>query len=170
MTIENIETTETTTDSTLPVNHSFESALEHPRPHRVEDDSNVVIDGARQLSITQLCSFSTMKWAKEFLCMRADHPGHTLLMVRDRKFLLETLTIKIFQLQYATMMLIERFVPVESPEYEMCRIQVTNTTSRQLRHQLASFCSEIKIISENLIPKYRSYISNGGFLWSLVGK
>ena len=67
------------------------------------------------------------------------------------------------------MQLIEPFVPVSTAEYEMCRMQITNSTTKQLRHYLASFCSELHIISNNLVPVYENYISNAGCTWSLTG-
>ena len=51
------------------------------RPFQQADNSKVSIDGARQASITQLCSFKSINWATEILCMTSDHPGHTLTMV-----------------------------------------------------------------------------------------
>ena len=68
------------------------------------------------------------------------------------------------------MEVIERFIPTDSAEYETCRLQVTNSTELQLRHALAMFCSDIKIVSDHDIPTYTQYISNAGFLWPLVGK
>ena len=68
------------------------------------------------------------------------------------------------------MMLINQFIPENTTEYEQCRIIVTNSTTRQLRHRLASFFSEIYIMVHNMVPIYESYIDNAGFLWSLVGK
>ena len=68
------------------------------------------------------------------------------------------------------MLLLEQFVPPGSEEYEMCRLQVTNSTTKQLRHRLASFCSELHLISNNLAPVYEKYISDAGCTWSLTGK
>ena len=56
-------------------------AIIDQRPFNKIDDSKICVDGARQASITQLCSFQSIEWAKDILCMTADHPGHTVTMV-----------------------------------------------------------------------------------------
>ena len=68
------------------------------------------------------------------------------------------------------MLLLEQFVAPGTAEYEMCRMQVTNSTTKQLRHHLASFCSDLYIISNNMAPVYEDYVSNAGCTWSLIGK
>ena len=75
-----------------------------------------------------------------------------------------------FQLQYFTLWIIERYVPSDTPQYEKCRLIVSNSTLQQLRHRLACFLSEIFILNKHKTPLYDSYISNGLFLWSLTGK
>ena len=61
-------------------------------------------------------------------------------------------------------------MPIDSQEFEICRLQVTNSTEAQLRHSLACLTSDIYILHEHHIPKYDQYASNGGWLHPLVGK
>ena len=76
----------------------------------------------------------------------------------------------LFQLQYFLAEITEKFVPIDSPEFEMCRLQLTNSTELQLRHSLAALCSDIQIVNTHNIAVYDTYISNGGFLWPVYGK
>ena len=69
----------------MPFQQSADDSLDC-RPFKQADNSKIAIDGARQASITQLCSFPSINWATEILCMTSDHPGHTLTMVSTKNF------------------------------------------------------------------------------------
>ena len=75
-----------------------------------------------------------------------------------------------FQLQYFILQVTEQFIPIDSREFELCRLQVTNSTETQLRHALACLASDLKIIHDNQIEIYRQYSSNCGWLWPIYGK
>ena len=75
-----------TTVLDLPLSETLPRDPDCERPHRLDDDSNIQIDGARQASILQLCSLKQINWAKDLLLTKNDHPGQTTTMVRFLMF------------------------------------------------------------------------------------
>ena len=71
------------------IEEAFFGADLEPRPRLKSDDSNYMIDGSKQVTAPQLCSLASISWAADFVCMKADHPGHSLTMVSTLAYILE---------------------------------------------------------------------------------
>ena len=52
------------------------------RPHGKKDDSTHEIDGARQATISQICTMTSIEWGEAFIKMQGTNSAQSLTMVR----------------------------------------------------------------------------------------
>ena len=74
-------TAENRTVIDVPLSPPATSLLGNQRPHGKKDDSTHEIDGARQATVSQLCSMKSVEWGEAFIKMQGTNSAQSLTMV-----------------------------------------------------------------------------------------
>ena len=77
----------------ISVPQEYITAADTNRPHGRADDSTDSVNGSRQATINEVCSFDSVKWAENVVKMTSSNPGSTLTqvcikLIRKLRFLL----------------------------------------------------------------------------------
>ena len=65
----------------VPLSPPTKSVLGNQRPHTKKDDSTHDVDGAKQVSINQICTMNSVEWGEAFVKMQGTNSAQTLTMV-----------------------------------------------------------------------------------------
>ena len=67
-------------------------------------------------------------------------------------------------------MIVGELIPTDSHAYELCRLAISNTSLRQMKHRVATILSDFYTFANNNITPYLQYLGCGECLWPLIGK
>ena len=73
-------------------------------------------------------------------------------------------------MQYFAMVMVGELVPIDSPAFEVCKLAISNTSLRQMKHRMATTFSDFFTFANNNTTPYLQYLGCGTCLWPLIGE